>query len=61
MGLHLSNNIQLMLEFVKAPFIVLHFSFYDDGVPDDVIYYVATFPEDNTLYSKFEQVSDLWQ
>ena len=24
----LENNIQLMLEFLKAPFLVIHFSYY---------------------------------
>ena len=35
-----------MLEFLKAPFLVLQFAIYAD---------------DTTLYSKCDQVSDLWQ
>ena len=31
----LHKNIQLMLEILKAPFLVLHFSCYIIGLPDD--------------------------
>ena len=44
----LHKNIQLMLEFLKALFLVLHFSYYT----------LMTFL---TLYSKCDQTSDLWQ
>ena len=54
----LHKNIQLMLEFVKAPFLVLHISYY--GLPDDVICDIAIYGDDTTLYSKCYQTSDLW-
>ena len=50
----LHKNIQLMLEFLKAPFLVLHF-------PDDVISNIAIYADDTNLYSKCHQKSDLWQ
>ena len=46
----LHKNIQVMLEFLKAPFLVLHFSYYT----------LMTFPDD-VIYSKCDQASDLWQ
>ena len=49
----LHKNIQLMLEFLKAPFLVLHFP--------DVISNIAISADDSTLYSKCHQKSDLWQ
>ena len=39
-----------MLEFLKAPFL-----------PGDVIYNIAIYTDDTTLYSKCDQASDLWQ
>ena len=42
-----------MIEFLKAPFI--------NGVPDDIICNNAICADDTTLYSKCEQVSDMWQ
>ena len=50
-----------MLEFLKAPFLVLHFSYYTFDLPDDVIYNIAIYADDATLYSKCDQVSDPWQ
>ena len=50
------KNIQLMLEFLKALFLVLHLV-----LPDDVIYNIAIYADDTTFYSKFDQASDLWQ
>ena len=45
----LHKNIQLMLEFLKASFLVLHFSCY------------TLMTDDTTLYSKCDQAFDLWQ
>ena len=47
-----------MLEFLKAPFLVLHFSIND--LPDDAICDVAIYADDTTLYSRCDQASDLW-
>ena len=49
-----------MLEFLKAPFLVLRFSYYT-VLPDDVICDSAIYADDATLYSKCDQASDLWQ
>ena len=58
----LHKNIQLMLQFLKAPFLVLYFSYlYINDLLDDVICNVAICADDTTLYSKFDQASDLWQ
>ena len=46
----LHKNIQLMLEFLKVPFLVLHFSCY-----------IVVYADDTTHYSKCDQTSDLWQ
>ena len=54
---NLHNNIQLMLEFLKHPFFILHFS----DLPDDVICNIAIYADDTTLYYKCDQASDLWQ
>ena len=35
------------------------FLLYINDLPDDVICDIAIFPDDNTLYSKCDQVSDL--
>ena len=40
---------------VKAPFLVLHFSYYT------LITFLTMFCDDTTLYSKCDQASDLWQ
>ena len=58
----LYKNIQLMLEFLKAPFLVLHF-FYDILMilPEDVVCDIAIYADDTTLYSKCDQASDLWK
>ena len=57
----LHKNIQLMLEFHKSPFLVLHFLLYLNDLPDDVICNIAIYADDITLYSKCDQASDLWQ
>ena len=49
-----------MLEFVKAPFLVLRFSYYIlINLP--VICNMAIYTDDTTLYSKCDQASDLRQ
>ena len=61
-------NIQLMLEFLKGPFLVLHFSYYILMtflmMLFDVIFHlmmiIAIYADDTTLYSS-DQASDLWQ
>ena len=45
-----------MLEFLKATFLVLHFSYYTLLICDIIIY-----ADDSTLCSKCDQASDLWQ
>ena len=58
----LNNNIQLMLEFRKAWFLILHFFYYTlINNLDDVICNIAIYVDDTTLYSKFDHASDLWQ
>ena len=37
------------------------FLLYINDLPDDVICDIAIYADDNTLYSKCDQVSDLWQ
>ena len=58
----LHRNIQLMLEFFKAPFLVLHFSYYKyiNDLPD-VICDITIYADDTTLYSIWYQASDMWQ
>ena len=34
---------------------------YINRLPDDVISNIAIYADDTTLYSKYDQVSDLWQ
>ena len=50
----IAKTVPLMWEFLKAPFLVLHFSY-------DVIYNIGIHADGTTLYSKFIQASDLWQ
>ena len=51
----MSTYIQLMLEFLKAPCLVLLL------VPFLLICDIAIDADDTTLYSKCDQVFDLWQ
>ena len=37
------------------------FLLYINDLPDDVICDIAVYADDTTLYSKFDQASDLWQ
>ena len=34
---------------------------YINDLPDDIIWNIAIYADDTTLYSKCDQVSDLWQ
>ena len=60
----LHKNIQLMLEFLKAPFLVLHFSYYT-YITLHFSYYtyltcnISVYADDTTLYCKYDQASDL--
>ena len=47
-----------MRAFLKAPILVLHFS-YD--LLDDVVCDIAIYVDDTTLYSNCDRASDLWQ
>ena len=38
-----------------------HFLLYINNLPDDVICNIAIYADDTSLYSKCDQVSDLWQ
>ena len=59
---NLHKNIQLMLEFLKAPFLVLQFSCYTlMTFLTNVICNIAIYADDTTLYSKCDQASDRWQ
>ena len=56
------KNIQLMEEFLKAPFLVVHFSYYTLMIflmMLSVILFVI-YADDTTLYSKCDRASDLW-
>ena len=55
------KNIQLLLEFLKAPFLALYFLLYINDLPDDVICNIAIYVDDTTLYFKCDQSSNLWQ
>ena len=57
----LHKNIQLMLEFRKTPFLVLHFSYYTLMTFLAMLSVIAIYADDTTLYSKYDQASDLWQ
>ena len=58
----LQKNIQLMVEFLKAPHPWSHtFAIYINDLPDDVICDVAIYANDTTFYSMCDQASDMWQ
>ena len=50
-----------MLEFLKAPFWLLHFLWHINDLPNDVICDIAIYADDTTLCSKCDQASGLWQ
>ena len=60
---NLHKNIQLILEFLKGPFLkgLTLFLLYINDLPDDVICNITIYADDTTLYSKCDQASDLWQ
>ena len=53
----LHKNIQLMLEFLEAPFLVTLFLLYINDLPD--VPNIAICADDTNLYSKYDQASDL--
>ena len=55
------KNIQLMLEFVKALFLILHFSYYTLMTFLMMLSVILLSMLMILLYSKCDQVSDLWQ
>ena len=58
----LHKNIHLMLEFLKASSLVLHFFLlYINYLPDDVIFDIAIYADDTTVSSKCDQAFDQWQ
>ena len=58
---NLHKNVQLMLEFLEGPFLVLLFLIYIYDLCDDVICNIAVHADDTALYSKCDQTSDQWQ
>ena len=58
---NLHKNIQLMLEFLMSPSLVLHFSYYTlmTFLMMFVIYNIGIYADDTTLYFKCDQASDL--
>ena len=50
-----------MLEFLKAPYLVLHFSYYTLMTFLMKLSDIAIYADDTTLYSKCDQASNLWQ
>ena len=58
---HFQKNIQLTLEFLKAPFLVLHFSYYVLITFLMMLSVLLQSTYDTTLYSNCDQASDLWQ
>ena len=57
----LHKNIQLVLEFVKAPLLVIHLLLYINDLPGNVICDTGINADDTTLYSKCDQALGLWQ
>ena len=57
----LPKSIQLILELLKASFLVTLFLLYINDLPDDRTRNIAIFVYDITLYFKCNQASDLWQ
>ena len=58
----LDKNIQLTLEFFKAPFKAqgpILSLLYINGLPDYTIYNIIIYADDATLYFKCDQASDL--
>ena len=51
-------NTRVTQGSILAPTVFL---LYIDDLPNDVIYNVAIYADNTTLYSKYNQASDLWQ
>ena len=51
-------NTRVPQESILGPTLFL---LYIDDLPNDVISYVAIYADNTTLYSKYNQASDLWQ
>ena len=51
-------NTRVTQGSILAPTVFL---LYIDDLPNDVIYNVAICADNTTLYSKYNQASDLWQ
>ena len=51
-------NAWVPQEFIFVP---IFFPLYINGHPDDVICNIAIYADDDFLYSKCDQASDLWQ
>ena len=56
-----SQEYPLIKEFLRDPFLVLHFSCYTLMTYLTIICNIAIYADDTTLYSKCDQASDLWQ
>ena len=55
------SSIQLMLDFFKTLFLILHLSYYKfNELPDDFICNIAIYADGITLCVKCNQASDLW-
>ena len=54
----LLKNNQLKLLSILSPTL---FVLYINDVPEDVICDIAIYVDDTTLYTRYDQVSDLWQ
>ena len=50
-----------MLKFLRGPFLFLHFSLYINDLPEDFICNIVIYANDNALYSKCDQASELWE
>ena len=60
----LHKNIQLMLEFLKAPFKAqgsTFFLLYINDLSDYTIYNITIYADESTQYFRCHQASDLWQ
>ena len=57
----LRKKIQLMLEILNGPILAYTFLLYINDLPDDVIWDIAIYADDTTLYSKCKKAYDLWQ
>ena len=55
----LYKNTQLMLVFLKAPFLFKLFIRYINDLPDNVICNIAIYVDDTILYSKCDEALDL--